>query len=70
MSPTDFGWKNVERKLKMNWFNGKHILDLYEDIVISPVIFGDTDSDSQNFEKNDVSDLNFQVEEESSDEDQ
>lgn len=41
MSPTDFGWKNVEGKLEMNWFTGKQIPDLYEDIVISPDIFGD-----------------------------
>lgn len=48
MSPTDFGWKNVEGKLEMKWFTGKQIPDLYEDIVISPDIFGDI-SDSGMF---------------------
>ncbi|XP_049823407.1 uncharacterized protein LOC126265573 [Aethina tumida] len=69
MSPTDFGWKNVEGKLEMNWFIGNQLPDVYEDIVISPDILGETpDSDTQNFDENDSSDLNAQYEEESSDE--
>lgn len=40
MSPTDFGWKNVDGKLEMVWFTGNQLPDIYEDIIVTPEILG------------------------------
>lgn len=48
MSPTDFGWKNVDGKLEMIWFTGNQLPEAYEDIVVTPEILAST-SDSGMF---------------------
>ncbi|KAL3278848.1 hypothetical protein HHI36_016368 [Cryptolaemus montrouzieri] len=68
MSPTDFGWKNEEGKLEMVWFTGNQLPEAYEDIVVTPEILGNTsESDTQDMDENDQSDLNFQFDEDSTD---
>lgn len=46
MSPTDFGWKNVNGKLEIIWFVGNQLPEAYEDIVRTPDILGDTPDSS------------------------
>ncbi|KYN30246.1 hypothetical protein ALC57_00285, partial [Trachymyrmex cornetzi] len=42
MSPTDFGWTNVNGKLEMSWFIGNQLPQAYEDVVITPDVLGET----------------------------
>ncbi|XP_049316678.1 uncharacterized protein LOC125779383 [Bactrocera dorsalis] len=60
LSPTDYGWKNVDGKLEPTWFVGNQLPEAYEDIVITPNILGDTsDADMQNDEEAQEVETNF-----------
>ncbi|KAL3274671.1 hypothetical protein HHI36_016051 [Cryptolaemus montrouzieri] len=55
-------------KLEMVWFTGNQLPEAYEDIVVTPEILGNTsESDTQDMDENDQSDLNFQFDEDSTD---
>ncbi|KAK9880929.1 hypothetical protein WA026_013263 [Henosepilachna vigintioctopunctata] len=42
MSPTNCGWTNVDGKLEPTWFVGNQLPEAYQDIDVTPDIFGDT----------------------------
>ncbi|CAH1107790.1 unnamed protein product [Psylliodes chrysocephalus] len=57
MSPTDFGWKNFDGKLEMIWFTGNSATRSIRRYC-----------HTQDMDKNEESDLNFQYEDDSTDE--
>ncbi|XP_018358131.1 PREDICTED: uncharacterized protein LOC108757918 isoform X2 [Trachymyrmex cornetzi] len=63
MSPTDFGWTNVNGKLEMSWFIGNQLPQAYEDVVITPDVLGETpDSDTQDVNDKDEIESIFEYE--------